>query len=795
MKNIPDEEFIDIKKIISSVTERWYYFAISVPIFLLLAVIYLKTAPNVYELRATLQLKDQSLNDNSMGKERFINGLGLLAGDSELEDEIGVLSSYTMVERTIERLGFGLSYFQYPDSWLPFDHLMEEEIYQTGFAVEPDADLLQVVGVPVHVSFPDSMHYRVTAEAEEATLYNIGNQTVVQDKIGVNIDDTLRLDESFHSSVLNFRLALDSGFVIQEDQRYYFILYSHKSLAESYAARLEISPISDDANIVSLSVKGRVPQKEKDFLNTLAEVYIQSDLQKKNRLGVRTIEFIDSQVSTVYDSLRSVEGNLESFRSSNQIIDISTTSASLNERLQELESEQAILKVRQEYYQYTAKQLVSNEDISDVVAPSAVGIDDPFLNSLLTELAAMNTEKVEKSYSSNANNPVMRVLNQKIQNTKASLLENINNLISSNRIAVQENQRRIQRLEAQLNRLPESERNLINIERKFALNDNIYNYLLEKRAEAGIALASNLPDKSIVDYARMQSNGRVSPNTKSTLILALLAGLLLPLGFIWGTHLLNNRLTETRELEESASLPLVGMIPLSPKKQKLPVIESPASPIAESFRFMRLEIDKIDVDEAAGAKIVGVTSAQQGDGKTFCASNLAAAYARSGLRTLLMGADLRNPRLYEYFNIKEFGLAECLENGGPVDRMIQKSQMNKLHIMSAGKANVDIGILIESKSFAKLIKQLRSSFDIIVVDTPPISIVADYYVLAHHFDINAFVVRQNQTSAHIVKGAIAKFDEFSNTVLIINEAKNALIEEYGYQHSNNSYYTRTKVKA
>ena len=795
MKNVPDEEFIDIKRIISSITEKWFYFAISVPVCLLIAIIYLKTAPNLYELRATLQLKDQSINDETVGREKFINSLGLLSGSSALEDEIGVLSSYTMVERTIEQLGFALSYFQYPDTWLPFGHWMEEEIYQTGFRVEPDQELLQVVGVPVHISFPDAQHYHVVAEASEATLFNIDNQTVVQDNIEVAIDDTLRLDEPFNSSVLNFSLALDTGFVVQPGQHYYFILYSHASLAENYTDRLNIGPITEESNIVSLSVQGRVPQKEKDFLNTLAEVYIQSDLQKKNRLGVRTIEFIDSQVSTVYDSLRSVEGNLKSFRSSNQIIDISTTSENLNKQLQELEAEQAILRVKQEYFQYTAKQLANNEAVTDVVAPSSVGISDPFLNSLLTDLAELSREKVEKSYSSNSNNPIMRAMDEKISNTKAALLQNINNLINSNRIGVQENQRRIRRLEAQLNRLPESEQNLINIERKFALNDNIYNYLLEKRAEAGIALASNLPDKSIVDYARMQGSGRVSPKTNATLMLALLAGLLLPLGIIWGTHLLDSRVNETKQLEEAASLPLVGIIPLSPKKQKLPVIESPASPIAESFRFLRLELDKIAMDDPAGARVVGVTSAQQGDGKTFCAANLAAAYARSGVRTLLMGADLRNPRLYEYFNIREFGLAECLENESPIDQMIQKSQLNKLYLMSGGKANVDIGILIESKSFAQLMQQLRSKFDVIVVDTPPISIVADYYVLAHHFDINAFVVRQNQTTTHIVKGAITKFDEFPNTVLIINEAKNALIEDYGYQHRNNSYYTRARVKA
>lgn len=792
MKNVPEEEFVDIKRIISALTEKWYYFVISVPICLLLAIVYLKTAPDVYQVRATLQLKDQSLSDKGVGQEKFINGLELLSGDSELEDEIGVLSSYSMVESTIEQLGTDISYFQYPD--LPFiGELMEEEIYQTGFRVNPDPDLLQIVGVPVHISFPDAQHYAVEAEADEATLFNIGNQTIIQEKIEVSISDTLPLDQPFNSSILNFSLALDSGFVVPEDQKYYFIMYSRASLAESYTERLSISPISEESNIVSLSIDGRVAQKEKDFLNTLAETYIQSDLQKKNRLGVRTIEFIDSQVSTVYDSLQSAEGNLKSFRSSNQIIDISTTSESLQERLQELESQQAELKVKQEYYQYTAKQLASNEDVSDVVAPSAVGIDDPFLNDLLTNLTELSQEKVGKSYSSNPNNPVIRVLNQKIQSTKASLLENINNLVNSNRIAVQENQRRIQRLEAQQSRLPESERNLISIERRFNLNDHIYNYLLEKRAEAGIALASNLPDKSIVDYARMQGNGRVSPNSKSTIIMAILAGLLLPIGLIWGTHLLNSRVTETKELEESASLPLTGIIPLSPKKQKLPVIESPASPIAESFRFLRLELDKISLDEARGGKVIGVTSAQQGDGKTFCSSNLAAAYARSGYRTLLMGADLRNPRLYEYFNIKEYGLAECLENSSPIEQMIQKTQLNNLRIMSGGKANVDIGILIESRSFANVMQYLRENFDVIIVDTPPISIVADYYVLERHFDINAFVVRQNQTSAHIVKGAIAKFDGFKNKALIVNEAKNSLIEEYGYQHSNNSYYTQAKV--
>ncbi|MEM9832819.1 MAG: polysaccharide biosynthesis tyrosine autokinase [Bacteroidota bacterium] len=782
-ENYPEEEFIDLRKVLSQSLAKWYYFVIGLLFCLGLAFLYLKTAPKQYDIQATVQLKDQSLSDRSSGQEKFINGLDLLSGNSELADEIAIISSYAMIRRALEQLDFSVSYFQYPDIWNPLGKRMEEEVYQSGFSIFLDYQQPQLIEVPIHISFPDTNHYRIQLEADEATLFDLQKQQLVQEKINVVIDDTLALSQPYHSSLLSFQLVLDSGYVVQPSRKYYVTLHTLESLTKAYAGKLEITPISEESSIVQLKTRGRVPQKEKNFLSTLAQVYIQHDLNKKNQLGLRAIEFIDNQLNTVYDSLQSVEGNLESFRASNQIINISTTSQSLNTQLQELEAEQAQLEVQQQYYRYTSEYLRNNENATDVVAPSSVGINDPLLNNLLQDLSVMSQEKVEKAYSSGENNPVLRVLESKIRNTKAALIENIDNLISSNLIALRENQRRISKLETQLNRLPVSERNLVNIERKFALNDNIYNYLLEKRAEAGIALASNLPNKSIVDVPRIIGSIPAEPNTKLVLFLTILTGIFLPLSVVTTQYLLNTKVNDSDDLKIASTIPIVGTIPRAPKGDRLPVINDHSSPAAEAFRFLRIALNRQWVDKNQQPLVIGITSSQAGDGKTFCAANLAAAYARVGKKTLLIGADLRKPRLQDYFNVKDFGLAEYLDKEADLDTVLQDTDLPHLSVLSAGKATSDIDLLIESDNcMKKLIREAKEQFDVIIFDTPPIGVVADAFVLSPYMDIVTHLIRYNHTS----KAQIAKLDnlfeskDMENLVVVVNDARRG--ESYGYNY-------------
>ena len=786
MKEATEEEFIDIRKVFALALDRWYYFLIGLVLCLMIAILYLKIAPKQYNVEATVLLKDQGLSDRSSGQEKFINGLDLLSGNAELADEIAILSSYAMVQRALEQLDFTVSYFQYPDSWTFLGELMEDEIYHSNFEAILDYEQPQLIGVPIYISFPDAEHYRVQVDADEATLFDVQNQRVVQTEVEAELDETLPINQPYQSPLLSFQLVLDSSYVVQDDQRFYIVLNTLQGLTKSYSGKLGITPISEELSIVQLTTKGRVPQKEKAFLNSLADVYIQHDLNKKNQLGLRAIGFIDTQLSTVYDSLQSVEGNLENFRASNQIIDIGTTSANLNVQLQELEAEQAQLGVQRKYYQYTSEYLRNNDDVADVVAPSAVGISDPTLNNLLQDLSEMNQEKAEKVSLTGENNPTLRALESKIRSTKAALVENIDNLLGSNRIASQENLRRINRLEGQVNNLPQSERNLINIERKFALNDNIYNYLLEKRAEAGIALASNLPNKSIVDAPRIIGGTATEPNKSLVFFLAILAGIALPLGLVTAQYLLNTKVNDSGDLKITSTIPVIGSIPRAAKGEKLPVM-NPLSPVAEAFRFLRITISRQwSAHKSTEPLVIGFTSAQSGDGKTFCAANLAAAYAWVGKKTLLIGADLRKPRLQEYFDVKDFGLAEYLSREADFSAVLQSTDLRHLSVLSAGKTTSDVTFLIENDNYMmKLIQEAKAQFDVIIFDTPPIGMVADALVLSPFIDIFIHLIRYNHTN----KAQIAKLDDLiesknmKNLVVVVNDARKD--ESYGYSYDYN----------
>ncbi|MFP4290576.1 MAG: GumC family protein [Cyclobacteriaceae bacterium] len=784
------EEFVDIQKALSLLISKWHYFVISVFIICSLALIYLKITPEVYLVQAKLQVKDLGVSDQTVNQNNLIRGLGLLNGNPELEDEIGILSSYNLAEKALSKLNFDASYFEYPS--LPFNvgKLLKKEQYASAIKLIPQYENPQLSGVPIVITFPDSLHYHVKVEAEDATLYDIQNNKVIQKQIDFEASQLLSLDAPFISDFLSFKLEIDEAREIEDDKVYEVVINNRSKLAERYVQKMEITPIAEESNIVRISLKGNVVGKEITYLESLLNEYIQSDLDKKNYLGVRTIEFIDRQLSSVVDSLRSAEGNLESFRAYSSIINISTTSENLQEQLQLLEEEQAKLKVQQEYYQYTSDYLRNTETVSDIVAPSSVGDPDPFISKLLAQLADLSQERTQKTYSSSSNSPVLRVLDQKIERTKATIIENFSNKLSTGRIAIMENQKRINQLRRQLDELPSNERNLANIERKYSLNDNIYNYLLQKRAEAGIAIASNQADKSVVDYPRMVGNAPVEPNKLIILGVALLLGFILPIGIIWVQDILNNKVNDQTQLNLGHNTPVLGMIPRSNRKNKNLSKGQPSAAVAEAFRFIRMSIKHRYAAEASSPKVIGITSAQEGDGKSFCASNLAFSFAKSGKKTLLIGADMRQPRLSDYYNLKEFGLAEYLEKGATIREVIQPTHMPELDVINSGKPRSDVENLIENHRMGLLIEELKNYYDIIIVDTPPLGLMADYQSMVHLFTHNLLIVRHNTTNLTVYRAVIKKLPDGIKLGIVLNDADGPVSQQYGMSYGKNSYYNR-----
>ncbi len=789
-----EKDYVNLKKVFDQLVAHWVFFVISLVICLTLAIFYLKTTLKLYEVKASLQLQDQSLTDKGTAKEKFISGLELLEGGSELEDEIGVLSSYSMIERALREVDFTVSYYTYFDNLGFVGKKLNEEVYPDVFSIKPDYTRPQVVDVPIYIDFPDAQHYRITVNHDHADLFDLSKQQVVQKDISVSIDQVLRIDQPFIHESLSFIVKIDSSETEMVEQGIFFKINSLETLTKEYANKLKIATLSKESNIVNLTSYGAVPEKEIDFINSLARVYIENDFQKKNQLGIKTIEFIDRQLNTVHDSLTTAEGNLESFRTSNQIIDISVTAEDLNTQLQALEQERAQLKIQQEYFKYTLSFIRKNENAIDVITPSSVGINDPFLNNLLIQLSELNKEKIDKSYSSKGSNPVVRVIEEKIQNTKKALMENIENLINSTDIALQENQRRVNRLQVRVRTLPQSERDLINIQRKFSLNDNIYNYLLQKRAEAGIALASNLPDKSIVDPARQVSKDPVSPNSILILLAGVLTGLTIPVVLIIVSQFLNDKIHDRRELEKITDLKVIATLSSFPKANHKLVVHN-ESPIArEAFRFLVINLKQLyNLDQH---KVIGFSSTQQGEGKTFCAMNTAAVFASIGKKTLYVDADLLKRKKNNLLgngqsNGKESGdLYHYLTTEISWPSIIKSTSLKNLYTIPAGYVDQKTNNPISSNEdkLDQLFRHVRTQFDVIIVDTPPLTMVSDYYSLTKYFDINLLVVRYNNTERRLLEEIVPaiKLKGLKNVGLIFNDVSITKMKEYGLTHYEQS---------
>lgn len=749
-----NQDYVNLLSVVKKIMGQWPLILISIVGLSALAFIHLLTTPKSYEVIATLQLKDQSLSDKGIGNEKFISGLELLEGNSELEDEIGILSSIQMVEKVLDELDFTVSLFSFSNRFNFLGEKMADEVYRGPIEIHL-AGSEQLMHVPIHLEFVDSLRVRITVDEEEVWVMDVATQEAISNEPIIQIDTVFNWEEGYRSDWLSFDFLIDPEYEITNGEKYFMVINTRESLIKQYSGKLNISTISKESNIVSLKSIGRTPEKEIDFINTLMRIYIDSDLQKKSQLGLKTIEFIDRQLSSIYDSLVNVESNLETFRSSNRIIDIGKTSTELTDQLQKLEEEGAELKVQREYYLYVLNQLKASRDLGEA-STSSVGVNNPFLNSLLSELSALNKEKIDKSYSSKANSPVIRVLDQKIANTRQLIIDNVDNLIKSTNIALNDNRRRSNRLQGRINTLPKSERNLVNIERKFTLNDNIYNYLLQKRAEASIALASNLPDKAIIDYARKKSKKPVSPNSKMIFGIACFLGLALPLVVLVIKDFANTTVRSEAEVSRLVGKKPIQTIGHIKSKHIFKQVKNGKSIPTSDFRFLAVNLS--NQYPVKDNKVIGLSSPERKGGTTLCAYNLAQTFANFEKNTLFIDLNFHASKkpFYPQALVSGEGLSEYLlsESKSPSDIKFTQSG-DYLHLFPAGRSYEGVNDFsnVYRSAIEELLTYAKKNFDVIIIDTSPITEYVDYMSLIDFFDVKVLVARSNKVSQHKLKEA------------------------------------------
>ena len=378
-----------------------------------------------------------------------------------------------------------------------------------------------------------------------------------------------------------------------------------------------------------------------------------------------------------------------------------------------------------------------------------------------------------------------------MQALKSVLLENIASAKSSLLYDLSLVNAKIGEAESVVKRLPEEQQELLKIKRKYDLNDNIYTEFLQKRNEAEIVKASNLSDIHFIDPAKDIGGGLIGPKTSVNYVLALFLGLLVPLLFVFGIFFINNSIQNADDISKLTQIPLLGVIGINKDNVSLAVFDKPKSALSESFRTIRSSLQFLyKKQQVSGSKTLMITSSISGEGKTFCSINIATVFALSEKKTVIIGLDLRKPRLADEFNLQnQLGVVNYLIKQNSLAEITNSTKIPNLDVILSGPIPPNPSELILSEAMKELIDELKEKYDYIILDTPPVGLVSDALELVQYSDVTLYIVRQNYTKKDMITllNTRVKRGELTNASIVLNGYENKAKYGSGYGYGYGSY--------
>lgn len=748
----------EIKNYILKLIAYWYLFAISIIVGMVYNVIDNRFQISNYSINSSLVLSDDLQNTQAV-----VGGLKLFDNRKNYENEFGVLKSYALNEAALKELDFTISYFK--------DESFRSDIdlyKKTPFIIQLDTSKTQTDWIKCDLKFISEDEFNISIE-------------------NANIKQKLKFGQTFESAYLNFVVVKNPDLHIDYKQligqKYYFFKNNFNSLVKQYQNNLNVDLRSPNSSILWLWTEGPVPERIVDYINKLVEIYLKKSLDDKNRVVMNTIAFIDSQLEGIIDSLSDAEDRLQFYKQNNKILDTGKEGEMLFEELDDLQREKKMLELKLAFYQYQLKDIKENGELTSSISPAFLDIQDPVLESLILQYQKLQSEKEVLAYDVKKDIPSVDIITLKINNVLKEIRNHINNTIKAIAYNNKQIDQKISLIDSKLRKIPSVERELQNIQRRFNLNDNIYTFLLERRTEAGITMSSNSPGAKILDVARYENVVNNSPKSSTSRSKVLLISLFIPILIISLIEFFNNKIIDKSDIEKVTSLPIVGSISKNMIKDPIPVIVCSKCPVSESFRLVKANLKYMLVDKASA--VISVNSTISGEGKTFCSVNLAALLAQSGKKTLLMGLDLRKPKVHLAFDHPNIvGLSSLLISHSTVEEVLFETHIKNLYLIPSGKIPINPAELIESDRMQALMNELKTRFDYIVLDTPPVAHVADALLLARFTDLNLFVIRQNYSSKNVlaVIEEIRAGKKMKNLGILINDVNPSVLFglKYGY---------------
>jgi len=777
-----DVKPIDIKYYLVKYSRYWPLYATCIFVALVIVFLFHRYTVEEYELRGSILIKHMNAPE-----VRILDRSNIFSGSNNLENDILLLTSKNLAEEALKKLHFDVSYFA-------STNIKEVELYdKSPIKVDVDWSFNQM-GSSV-------INFRVLSE-DEFVLSNEerGFFDFLSAKASGPFDEqlmnkTYRFGEEIQTDRSRFRVQ-KLKFMRPGDQLF-FIIHHPVDVIDRYSRSITVRPVNSFGTVLQVSTVTQVVEKGRDYINAIMESYLDYELTEKNRINEKTLSFLDDQLHILEDSLKAVETQLLRFKVDNKLLDVTSEFGGVLGNMQNMGNMVQEIDFQLSYYKFLQAYLAEKgKDYSEIMAPSIVGLNDSFLNTMIGNLVNLSLERRKVLVLVNENHPKVHELDEQISKLRENIFENIDNLVINTERRRQEALKRQDVLDDKFSQLPQTESNYTHIFRQYRLRENLYNYLLEKRAEARIAKASNISDNSILDFARR--GDLVFPKKSQNYGMAVGLGFFIPLLFLLGYHYFNNKLMDQIQLKNAIRIPLLGTIGLSNKETNMLVAEHPKSMVAESFRSLRSALFYIASDRKC--KKILVTSSVSGEGKTFVSLNLAAAMALSGKKTCLIGLDLRKPKIGDYVGVdSKIGLSSYLVNKAEKDEIVIETRYDNLFFIPSGPIPPNPAELLLKDKMAELVRFLEMEFEVIIMDTPPVGLVSETMDLLRFSDVNLYIVRQNYTHKKylLMINDLYVNDQIGNVYAVFNgmKAGGNIYDFGGYNYGygyNYSYLRKNK---
>lgn len=770
-KNQPQKEDNQLSQLLIGYLSYWPLFLIFIVLASGTAYFYLRYTIPKYSASASMIIKDEK---KGYEDSKLMESLDIISTKKIIENETEILQSKSLIDSVVANLHL----------YAPISQ--EGKLrFQSAYISSP------VIVMHKHPN-------KIKSYEKILLKFNKENNTVT-----LNNSFTGSINEWLKTPYGDLKFVPNPYYYPpSEIKPYYFELKKIKNVSGSILGSLSVSVSSKLSSILELKFTDEIPERAEHILNALIYYYNQSSVAEKNSLVRNTLASIENRLAVVAGDLDSIQQKIQQFKATNKAVELGTQGNLYLQNVGSTDNKLGEVNVQLSNLDQLEK-FVSSSNNNVGILPSAIGVNDPTLTQLMTNLntSQMEYEKLKKTVAEN--NPILLSLSEQINKIKPNILSNIQtqrrNLVASkNNLSSTSG-----KYNSMLNYIPQKERELLEISRDLNIKSGIYSFLLQKREESELSYTSTNADSKVINFAQADREP-ISPKRTMIYFAALIIGFICPILIVTGKELLTNKILYRKEIEYLTNIPIIGEIVHNKSNKSLVIEPGKRSFIAEEFRKIRVSLLFLGIDSYH--KKILVTSSISGEGKSFIAANLAVSLAMTGKKVLLIDLDLHNPSLGKLFGIptEEKGISDYLLGECKPDEIIrQVPEHDNLSFIPSGGLHTTPSELLENGEIQKYIAYLETVFDLIVIDTAPIVLVTDAYHLSSLADATLYVIRHKYTPKLLVKRIDEnnKINTLKNPAIIFNGVKTRgfLENNYGYGYdyvygANQKITKGTKIK-